>query len=916
MDTLLRRTRQARGKRAQFLELDLMVALIILFSSIALAKVLYINTIDGQRLDAASQDAAQALRTRTVGELEPAFLHSLENRLAAEPLAAGIVLDPAASVARQAAVLMAESSLRGSAELASIAEDLVKDALSDVIPPEFSYNVTLSSASHEQAIVSSPGSIRDVASQSRLLLSGIEIGQPVTGYTGAVYLSSGQTRRSSYATFGGFVGQGNISVRLDIPADASIIGAALQGDFHDDFILSVNDQVCMTVDVPEDPNPYASVTVRDISACLASFHNGRNDLAISFLNGRRERQFVGGGYIRADYMTTAIYEPRTTTVTQYLPGIVGTFNLYDALTIPGELVSLEARLHYVSNHDDNPNTIFFALGDQRFLNDSTSTTEQDMTITDAQFDALLDYDEISRTTVPLRFGYTNVEQEIITGRLIDSVLITDVSGSMDWNFTHSVQGIARSCADPDLNLPSSRRISVARCVDGTFVQSILDSNAQNRVGLVSYTTMTHSTTSLSSDVASLQGVIGGYIARDYTCIACGIADATALLAGSPEENYRSLLVMSDGEANYCFNNGTACGVSMQPSCSCTETRARNQAIEYARRAREAGVEVYAVAFGNSAGATTMTRIARVNDGDEDGVFGEVGDEEGYFFSGRDPSDLISIYDEIAQRIISRGQYNAQVVTLNATGESTLFNDSFVRYTYTPNNLPDLQGTLLIDGEMRPFTTADACNSQPIYFPLALTPVEGRVVSYSGSSWTDYLDVNGIELFNLTDYGENYRLLGDPFPVTIPSGTLNQGPNTITLRTADDPDHEKGCSPANTLLYTAAISSIMSLDQVYPEAEGCRWRVDFPQGQREVLIPASYTGSNTCSYMLGDPEGSYDPQDAMQAIGYLLFSSFDVQPRDGLLEVDFDANDLEINLGQQAGIPYLWGPAILEVVVWQ
>ena len=48
---------------------------------------------------------------------------------------------------------------------------------------------------------------------------------------------------------------------------------------------------------------------------------------------------------------------------------------------------------------------------------------------------------------------------------------------------------------------------------------------------------------------------------------------------------------------------------------------------------------------------------------------------------------------------------------------------------------------------------------------------------------------------------------------------------------------------------------------------------------------------------------------------MLFSSLDID-KDGKLEIDIDANSLDVSTLTVSKVPSLWGPAIIEIRVWE
>ena len=145
--------------------------------------------------------------------------------------------------------------------------------------------------------------------------------------------------------------------------------------------------------------------------------------------------------------------------------------------------------------------------------------------------------------------------------------------------------------------------------------------------------------------------------------------------------------------------------------------------------------------------------------------------------------------------------------------------------------------------------------------------------------------------------------------------LDRGPNSFTLRTADGPEIPSGCSRYNKLVYTATLNSTISLHNIYPKAEGCNWIVSMMGAETVFSLPHDYTGDNDCSYIPGTI--NYDNKDAWQVLGFTLFDSLDVDAtKDGDVDISFTKSSLDIHLQTQENIPYLWGPALLEVTLWQ
>ena len=79
----------------------------------------------------------------------------------------------------------------------------------------------------------------------------------------------------------------------------------------------------------------------------------------------------------------------------------------------------------------------------------------------------------------------------------------------------------------------------------------------------------------------------------------------------------------------------------------------------------------------------------------------------------------------------------------------------------------------------------------------------------------------------------------------------------------------------------------------------------------VKVPSSYNGADICTF-----SGKiYDSSDALDNAVFQLFSNLDID-KDGKLDVDIEENDLEVDTLTISKVPSLWGPAIIELRVWE
>lgn len=920
-------------KKAQFLELDALFAIAILIGGIFLLKGLYIHPYDAPQLDNTATDAVTTLQAKTMNSLGTAYLGTLQSQLSGT----GILINPNETIARQLTMLLVAAEEEGTppAErqvLLDAAEDLAETAMQGLTRPGEHYNITLLSADRRYTIASNDSNAT-VATQARTMLSGLQVNKSVFGYLASAYLSDANSRQASYYKFGGFVGQGNITATLDLLADP--LEFTVEGDFHDNFTITVNDNdPCVTITIPNNPDPFTEITRADITTeCASNLTLGKNLVYINFTGDDIDQHYIGGGYLKVTYLSDKTYAtPVEITKNHTLPGINGIFNLYDAIYIPGRLTNMTINLHYFANHTNSNNTVFFTLGDRILHQDNSSLDEQRITINQSDIIAAgIDFDDYENQTVPFRFGYDNGSLELLASSVIDAVLITDLSGSMGWTYDSTYANresgnVVVDCADEvTLYQNETERLSVAKCANKNFTDLLINDEDQliepNRLGLVSYNDYANSRP-FTDDQTQLENTINSYSASGGTCICCGIIEAIELFEDDPSHDIsttqhnvtRAILVMTDGIHDswrwstcrtYLRAEGYLGASENAPDLNHDGSQEQGDyAVAAACYAHEKyNISIYAVGFGRntSIDINTLNHTAGC-------------DNYSNFHIADSPDRLTEIYNDIARDIIQIADYNAQIISFDVeVNDSTIYPDSYIEYTYEPHPLPNLHGRLLIDGERQPFTEDDPCTQTNLNFPLALYPLEASILSYSGNYWTDYVEVNQQELYNLTSYGLDYQFLGDPFSIGIPPGIMDRGPNNLSLRTAESPTQAIDCSSHNKLLYTATLENTFTLNQAYPEAEGCNWTVDMLGTTTNILIPETYTGPNECSYQTGTI--TYDDDDAWQALGEELFRSFDVN-LDGSVDIDFAQNNLDLNLQQQENIPYLWGPALLEVTVWR
>ena len=380
------------------------------------------------------------------------------------------------------------------------------------------------------------GNETDFLARLSTIVSGYEKTKPVNGYLAKVYPTKVSKTFSHFSYFGGYVGDGNITKVIRLPVDANVTNVYMEMNVGGNFTLYVNGNFSGNY-VKRKGNFSAdnwTVCSSETNPSYCSyFMPGENRVEMNFTGGE---SYIGGGYLKITYETSELsedeysYSGNVTNRKYFFPGINGIINLYSSFYVPGTLQNISVRLHYKNNLSLNNVGIpvYFVMGANEIFR-SNETGEHVIDIPEANISEIFGgksnlIDVLSNATIPIRFGTETFAFVSGEGRS-DSVLITDVSGSMSTCDVDSTDGPC-DCNSPP---PCQRdRIEVAKEVDKEFVASILNYTG-NRAGLVSYTTAVDETHPLSNDSSSLNSQIDGYYPQDYTCISCGIASAVNML---------------------------------------------------------------------------------------------------------------------------------------------------------------------------------------------------------------------------------------------------------------------------------------------------------------------------------------------------------------------------------------------------
>jgi hypothetical protein len=686
---------------------------------------------------------------------------------------------------------------------------------------------------------------------SRQIISGIQQGNSSRGYSSRAFLYS--NNKVDYFYFGGYVGDGNITLNLgDDVEDVNI-----EAVFSADFDLYINDVFTQsyspTMNVPFDI---------DLDSYSYLFSTGENKLEFR----SEDDLYIAGGYVRVVYNSSDVLSSNKT---YNLPGIEGVINFYDSFYVPGTLNSMKIFLHY-----NSPYNIFMNIGNQEIYSGNSSGVDTEVTLNNAYLSGLLDYSDLDFETIPLRLGLENVSYLSNFSMDADVVSVTDLSGSMapscsgsgfSFNiccfFSSDYCGSISTCQGCGGTFED--KIDLAKQANNAFIDSILNKSG-NRAGLVGYKDKVYAsdTHTLSNNNVSLKNKVNSWTAGSSTCICCGINRAVQeLVANSSSDKYRSIVVMSDGEANVaCAQQGTG--------------NAKQDAINAACDAyNDYGIIVYAIGFGSDADESTLQDIASCGMGN-------------YYYG--DVSELVDVYGQVADDILDASYFEQTVISEGIY--TKLYPDSYISIDYEKdifnNNIST--GTFFIPNDTEPY--------------------EVKVLSYSGSKWTDKVQVynsttgNWNSFFDMSVYNSTFVNLGDPYVVNVPLQKLVYGNNSVRVFVGLNSLNLTYGSPYNKVIYSL-VSEISSYSPIVASAKGCNWIIEFDDGTNSTFIfPPSYSGTDQCFFT--SSVISYNNNDAIDNAIYNLLSDMDLNSNNKV-DVKFSENDLTVNSVEVEGIPFTW-----------
>ncbi|MCK5629165.1 MAG: hypothetical protein KAI26_00990, partial [Nanoarchaeota archaeon] len=471
-----------RSKRGVFFTIDAMIAASIIVLGLILASSFYISEKKPTSISYLASDLTQVMSSLRISEVNNTYVNQL--------IADGVIEEK--SFNNSIAEILGEMWATNRSE---IALNLTMDLIDPLMDARFGYGVYI----NEEEIMARSKEIKGALISSQKMISGIEKDKAIFGYSSKVYLSSIKDRQtSSFAYFGGFEGEGNLTKRILLPDSFNITSAYLEVDAGTDFKFYVNGNLCRGFPLGSGNGSYMIPDRWDLnlSECNTSlFAAGVNNISINFEEINENftadgPHYIGGGYFRVTYIsenTTDLevsYDEGGNAIKRYyFPGIDGLINLYSSFYVPGNLSEMNLNLSYSSG-----GTIALIFGNVTIY-ENTSTGNTTLILNSTEIESILinnsmNYSDLSAKTIPLRLYLKTIIESYF-----DIVLSTDISGSMDYRLDSDAIGVKRDCNDSMLNDPSTRRISGARCAGKAMVDNVL-SYSGPLVGLIGYEDVT------------------------------------------------------------------------------------------------------------------------------------------------------------------------------------------------------------------------------------------------------------------------------------------------------------------------------------------------------------------------------------------------------------------------------------------
>jgi len=845
-----------KQKKAVFFSIDALIALIIILMILIIA----IPTLkQSQTQMKIHSDTMQVLSTLKTGEIDNAQIQAM--------ITSGAIKNTNKSILEQIGEFYITNK--------TLAKEIADEILSYVETKE---NIGIWYANE---LISSKNSTPIETAKNieveRQIISGLQSGNDTTGFAARAYLSS--NTQTKYFYFGGYIGDGNISSKIEFTGnvtDAKIeIATDKDFDIYINGIYSGHYENSTSDIIPVQYN---------LNSYLSNFQSGSN--IIEFTG---DNLHIAGGYIKINY--DGFTQENETKI--YLPGIEGIINIYDGFFVPSNISEIEIYLHYLSNQ-----SFFLNIANTTIVNES-STTETTKTITNAEINALIDYDEIKGKTVPLRIGLEKIEGYVTSeGGDADIVFLVDTTGSMGDEIDSVVNIINQftyvlenSSINYRLGLIQFEDYPASPCGGATDISYEIHTFGEEQ--------FTTNTTEFRNKVIYVRNNMGWGNDLPESHLRA-INESLTLDWRSNVRKFDILLTDAPPHANDCSQATASCcssWCSWWLGCAITDTDENcnlgpKSAAAVTQNLIKEDIKFYYI---NRNNGLCENRIIADNMTNLTG---------GNYYEYNDASEIENIILDIAGNIINI-TYTEQSAIATGNITSKLFPDSYIKLTYPQTTT---QG-LVITSEKQ----FDDETKIQFDIPQGSNILNTKVISYSGARWTTLVNINNQYIYNLSTYGSDFIELGDPYAIDIPISFIQDNQtNTLTTLTGLSP--QNSTSPGsiyNKIIYQTQKNS-SSYSSICPYISGCTWNIEFEDGTNTTInIPIDYTGGSQCYYT--STTQNYDNNDALQEAVYKLLRILDLN-LNNKIETKLSENNLQITPNEIEGIPFTWATEV-QIRIW-
>ncbi len=355
-----------------------------------------------------------------------------------------------------------------------------------------------------------------------------------------------------------------------------------------------------------------------------------------------------------------------------------------------------------------------------------------------------------------------------------------------------------------------------------------------------------------------------------------------------EYRYRSMVVLSGGNSNQPTNMEEAIyHESLDNS--------RDHTIEAACRAyKNHDITVHAVAF--------------VEEDEEEAIeeLQEAAECGGGEFYRVDPDELEEVYERIAHDILEATMEEQRVIPERRV-EDRLYKESNINITYSHKIEPLKHGEVPLTISSDSFGgEVESPKEGQFWVGEAARVLEAHVTTYPSRFWTSVVNISNSEvdenIYNLSEYGEDYSRLGDPHNIAIPPKYISHGENTITVDTSSEAGNFTGGSPDSRVIYTVAVNGSVGYGDVFPKYEGGERTVELETGEKYQLG-------------VGNTSDAWDPEeDALDDLVDRLLDKLDVD-NSGKINLRISEGNIAVDETKLGEVPYLWGPGKFTLKIW-